>query len=286
MRLLQLGPGDEVSLTPNLTRDLPAYAILSHTWGADEDEVTFQDILEKNGKSKPGYKKIVFCGKQARANNLDYFWVDSCCIDKTSSAELTESINSMFKWYQNATRCYVFLSDVSTISELPKSKWFTRGWTLQELLAPRTVEFFTSNGGSLGDKRSLENQIHDITKIKIPALRGEALSGLSVAERMSWTSGRQTTREEDITYCLLGIFDVSLPVIYGEGETNARLRLMGEIDRRLGTPSSVPTKGKDACVPYIISFTYMLQRNLIFWFHLDKMTVSSEERVSFNNYFR
>ena len=113
MRLLKLGSRGELSLTKNLIKDIPLYAILSHTWGADDDEVTFNDLQNGSGKSKAGYAKIQFCGEQARKDGLQYFWVDTCCIDKPNHTELSEAINSMFRWYRDAVKCYVYLSDVS-----------------------------------------------------------------------------------------------------------------------------------------------------------------------------
>jgi len=220
------------------------YAILSHTWRLDGDEVTFRDILEGTAESKAGYDKIRFCGDQAAYDNLQYFWVDTCCIDKSSSSELLEAINSMFRWYRNAAKCYVYLSDVSShaldahdnFSQLPcelafrASRWFTRGWTLQELLAPRSVEFFSREGNRIGNKKSLERQIHEITGIAVTALQGEPLSQFSVDERLSWVEKRQTTRKEDKAYSLLGMFDVCMPLLYGEGRDRAFKRLRQEID--------------------------------------------------------
>jgi hypothetical protein len=240
MRLLQFNNDSEFSLTNDLIHNVPPYAMLSHTWGADIDEVTFRDLINNTGKSKAGYGKIRFCGEQARRDGLQYFWVDTCCIDKSSSAELTEAINSMFRWYQNAAKCYVYLSnlsihdysksDHSSQSAIRKSRWFTRGWTLQELIAPLSVEFFSLEGERLGDKRSMEKQIHDITEIAIQALRGDPLSDFSVPERMSWAANRETTRDEDRAYCLLGIFDIHIPLIYGEGK-KAFVRLQEEINK-------------------------------------------------------
>jgi Heterokaryon incompatibility protein (HET) len=235
MRLLQFKSPSEFSLTNDLIKNVPPYAILSHTWGADTDEVTFRDLIDNTGKSKAGYDKIRFCGEQARRDGLQYFWVDTCCIDKSSSAELTEAINSMFRWYQKAAKCYVYLSDLSIhdygktdhfsqSAPLRKSKWFTRGWTLQELIAPPSVEFFSLEGRRLGDKRSMEKEVHEITEIAVQALRGDPLSDFSVTDRMSWAAKRETTREEDKAYCLLGIFDIYMPLIYGEGK-NAFIRL-------------------------------------------------------------
>ncbi|KAH7079189.1 hypothetical protein BKA63DRAFT_551591 [Paraphoma chrysanthemicola] len=223
---------------------VPGYAILSHTWGSDDEEVTFQDIKCGTGKGKAGYRKIRFCREQAAKNGLDHFWIDTCCINKDSSAELHEAINSMFCWYQNAKKCYVYLSDVtdgisSTDKELSRSwkpafrqsKWFTRGWTLQELIAPPSVEFFSKEGTCLGNKQSLEQTIHEITKITLNALRGSSLSQFSKDERLAWAAGRQTKREEDAAYCLLGIFGVFMPLIYGEGRKNALARLEEQIKK-------------------------------------------------------
>ncbi|KAF7532918.1 hypothetical protein G7054_g7536 [Neopestalotiopsis clavispora] len=243
MRLLKSKNDGELTLTSDLTRDIPPYAILSHTWGSDGQEVTFQDVIQKTGENKAGYEKILFCGRQAKRDALQHFWVDTCCIDKTSSSELTEAINSMFRWYRNAARCYVYLTDVSTRSAEPQSswqhqfeqsRWFSRGWTLQELLAPVSVMFFSVEGDYLGDRESLQNTIHRITKIPVAALRGAGLGQFSNHERLAWAMSRQTTREEDAAYCLLGIFDVFLPLIYGEGRTHAIARLLERVNQQTG----------------------------------------------------
>lgn len=245
MRLLQYSSTGEVSLTRELLgNDIPKYAILSHTWGKDvEEEVSFSDLIDGTGQSKPGYDKIRICGEKARSDGLHYFWIDTCCINKSNNTELSEAINSMFQWYRNATKCYAYLTDVSISGldvnakpgQLPwetafrKSKWFTRGWTLQELIAPSSVEFFTKEGSLLGDKQSLGVWISDITGIPIQALNGRDLSNFSIAERLSWQQSRNTTRSEDKAYSLLGICGVHMPLIYGEGEDNAFKRLHEEI---------------------------------------------------------
>jgi Heterokaryon incompatibility protein (HET) len=241
MRLLELKAHGEFSLTEFVGDNIPPYAILSHTWGADSEEVTFKDLVDHTGKNKAGYTKIKFCAEQAASDGLQYFWMDTCSIDKSSSAELTEAINSMFRWYHGAAKCYVYLSDVSIRgydkngqftweSAFRESRWFTRGWTLQELIAPTSVEFFSLEGKRLGDKKSLERQVHEITGIAIQALQGNPLSNFSVIERMSWAAKRKTTRKEDEAYSLLGIFDIHMPLIYGEGE-KAINRLKEEIDK-------------------------------------------------------
>lgn len=253
MRLLYTKDDGRFGWTEDLIGEdkIPPYAILSHTWQAGQ-EVTFDDLknLDKlksiDAESKLDYSKIRFCAQQAKHDGLDYFWVDTCCIDKSNNTELSEAINSMFRWYQNAQRCYVYLSDVenNTLAgdsasswrwspALGKCRWFTRGWTLQELLAPASVEFFSKEGERLGDKKSLEDSIHKITGIPVDALLGSQLSRFSVAERFSWTANRQTIREEDGAYCLLGIFGVYLPLIYGEGKEKALKRLRKEIRESL-----------------------------------------------------
>jgi hypothetical protein len=242
MHLLHLQDDGEFSLVKRSGKNIPHYAILSHTWGSDDDEVTFQDIMERTGKSKAGYRKIRFCGEQAKQDRLQHFWVDTCCINKSSSAELSEAINSMFRWYRDAAKCYVYLSDVSvsttgnaenTVAFL-ESRWFTRGWTLQELLAPACVEFFSMEGDLLGDKHSRIQEISKVTNIAAEALQGTPLSRFSVKERMAWAKERETTREEDRAYSLLGIFDIHMPLLYGEGEEKALKRLNKEIRESSG----------------------------------------------------
>lgn len=238
MRLLYSSNG-QFQLTKELTGDdIPLYAILSHRWGPDGGEVTYRDIVDRTGQGKAGYDKLRFCAKQAARDGLLYFWVDTCCIDQSINSEVQESINSMFRWYRDACRCYVYLSDVSiTVNQSQSSwepifrtsEWFTRGWTLQELIAPASVEFFTKEGQRLGDKTSLEHQIHEITGIAIPALRGAPLSQFEVEECFKWAETRRTTREEDWAYCLLGIFGIFMPLIYGEGKAHAVRRLKKEI---------------------------------------------------------
>jgi len=246
MRLLQLESSGNFSLTEDYTEHVPLYAILSHTWGKDTEEVNFDDFKAGTYKGKTGYRKIQFCGEQAARDGLQYFWVDSCCINKSNHTELSEAINSMFSWYGNAAKCYVYLSDVSTRSDTDDSfspslwklafrdsRWFTRAWTLQELIAPHSVEFFSREGERLGDKRSLELSIHEITRIPLEVFRGKPLTQLSVQERMQWAVNRTAKRKEDEAYSLLGIFGLHMPLIYGEGRENAFVRLQEEISRRL-----------------------------------------------------
>jgi hypothetical protein len=202
---------------------IPPYAILSHTW--DEEEVSFQELSAGTVAEKKGFEKIKRCCEIAAGDGFEYAWVDTCSIDKTSSAELSEAINSMFRWYQKAEVCYAFLSDVSSDedpeslqSAFRKSRWFRRGWTLQELIAPVHVQFLGKDWKEIGTKWNLQNLLSDITSIQTKALLGiEPLGRFSVAQRMSWVSNRETTRDEDIAYCMIGIFDVNMPMLYGEG---------------------------------------------------------------------
>jgi hypothetical protein len=214
--------------------DIPPYAILSHTWG--EGEVSLQELQSGHGEAKAGYDKIRRCCEMASSDGFQYAWVDTCCIDKTSSAELSEAINSMFSWYRVSDVCYVYLADVPADLgpgdmefAIPKSRWFTRGWTLQELIAPPSVIFFDQEWGELGTKETLETLIFETTKIEEAVLRdAKSLEYFSVAQKMSWASERRTTRVEDIAYCLLGIFGVNMPMLYGEGN-HAFIRLQEEI---------------------------------------------------------
>ena len=210
--------------------------------------------MKGSSRRKDGYKKIKFCGEQAARDGLQHFWVDSCCINKKIYAELQDAISSMFRWYQHSAKCYVYMSDVPAKNTwgqafwrsrwfisggtwateeqtFRQSRWFTRGWTLQELLAPASVEFFSSEDRRLGDKRSLQQQIYEITGIPKEALQGGPLSRFSVNQRMRWIEPRQTKREEDLAYSLLGIFGVDMSLRYGEGKEAAFERLEKEIDK-------------------------------------------------------
>jgi len=244
IRLLQRKTDGEIVFHVPTSDNVPAYAILSHTWG--KEEVSFQDMevntdLSKT-VSKAGWRKIQFCAEQAAIDGLQYFWVDTCCIDKRNAVEFGAAINSMFRWYQNAARCYVYLSDVSKSDArtdnqtaweegFGKSRWFTRGWTLQELIAPKLVDFFSLEGERLGSRLSLEAKIHEITSIERNALRGDALSNFNIKQRKAWVERRNTTIEEDAAYCLIGIFEVSMVPNYGEGRDHAFRRLEEEIHR-------------------------------------------------------
>ncbi|KLU81719.1 hypothetical protein MAPG_00803 [Magnaporthiopsis poae ATCC 64411] len=246
-----------------VSEEKPEYAILSHTWGSEE--VLFENV--RNGKGsllecgKSGLEKVLKSAELAAQNDYQYIWIDACCIDKSSSAELSEAINSMFDWYQRSAVCYAFLSDYQARdSELSEARWFVRGWTLQELIAPPEVHFYDSAWTRFGDRCSLSSKITAITgiderllrkqfscfhhegtlggpergcrhcSIEDVALTRRLLGSYSISTRMSWAARRKTTRVEDIAYCLLGIFDVAMPLLYGEG-LKAFRRLQEEIVR-------------------------------------------------------
>ena len=168
-------------------------------------------------KTKKGHQKIRSCGYQAARDGLAHFWVDTCCINKESTAELSEAIISMYAWYERVDACYAYLSDVVNKRLFCDSRWFERRWTLQELLAPADVLFVDASWCHIGFKTSLTSTIARRTGINSAALQdGSNLATYSVAEKMSWAADRQTTRVEDKVYCLLGLFDINMPLIYGE----------------------------------------------------------------------
>lgn len=206
---------------------IPQYAILSHRWG--KDEPTLQDV-QGDTTAKEGFKKVKQSCDMAKRDGIDYIWIDTCCIDKTSSTELSEAINSMYLWYFKAHRCYAYLADVPSVP-FGQSEWFTRGWTLQELLAPADLVFLDANWKVLGTKEGLQKEISNCTGIPVDILSGDqGLETCSVAQRMSWAAKRSTKRVEDLAYCLLGIFGINMPLLYGEGE-RAFTRLQEEIMR-------------------------------------------------------
>jgi len=237
---------------------IPPYAILSHRWG--KEEVSLQEWMSADRgaiEAKEGYNKIVRACQLALSQGYEYVWADTNCIDKTSSAELSEAINSMFHWYRASHVCYAYLGDVDkrsateTIHLIKQSCWFTRGWTLQELVAPVRIEFYSRDWQCLGTKDSLVGILSDITGIQPEYLshkhRGKwyvtgdwreymaqelfhavPLQQASIATRLSWLARRTTTRIEDMAYCMLGILDINMPLLYGEGR-RAFKRLQEEV---------------------------------------------------------
>ena len=221
---------------------IPEYAILSHRW--EQNEFSYQDLLAGRNKDGAGFTKVWKCCDKAVIDGYQWVWIDTCCIDKSSNAELSEAINSMFRWYWDAQVCYTYLSDVppgwtpdshhEAQSPFRRSQWFTRGWTLQELIAPSSVIFLDQAWTTIGTRQSLEQLISSITGIQNPNEdrdSDDAPLYRCVAEKMSWASKRTTTLREDIAYCLMGLFGVTMQVIYGEGR-NAFRRLQLEIMRQ------------------------------------------------------
>lgn len=215
-----------------------SYAILSHRWEADE--VTYQEVDNPQGlDQKAGWAKVREACRVAHSKGYNYAWVDTCCINKQDLTELTEAINSMFKWYARSAVCFAYLSDVPPRqSTIKNSLWFTRGFTLQELIAPNEVEFFDREWNPIGTRATRCNEIHRRTHVNKEVLVRAANSGRTVerilddiplGRRMSWASGRTTTREEDIAYSLLGVFGINMPLLYGEGGEHAFMRLQTEI---------------------------------------------------------
>ncbi|KAL4893779.1 heterokaryon incompatibility protein-domain-containing protein [Aspergillus ambiguus] len=235
MRLIQTFSIQQIEFLPD---DIPRYAILSHTWA--EGEVLLSDIEKGTAQDKAGWEKVSRACKQASSNGYEYIWIDTCCIDKSSSAELSEAINSMYVWYQNAAICYTYLSDVLNCDQLDnisgpssdfsKSRWFTRGFTLQELLAPKEIIFFSRGWVEIGRKSTHCTALSSITGIGERFLKKTSpLEAASVAQRMSWAAERSTRRPEDMAYCLMGIFSVNMAMLYGEGKERAFIRLQEEI---------------------------------------------------------
>lgn len=281
----------------------PPYAILSHRW--TEDELLFDDVQQEGWElmlSTQGAEKTKKACRQALQDELEYLWIDTCCIDKSSSAELSEAINSMFVWYNEAVLCYAYLADVDATASgfftgidpsgmnfgmdglrsafanvgAPKSgfeasAWFQRGWTLQELIAPETLIFYDRDWNPIGTRNDLDSLIFKITGIEEEDLsrfrpaastvaptcnymqlqradRSDSklraiLDSYSVAARLSWAAKRKTTRTEDLAYSLLGLFNVNIPLLYGEGE-KAFQRLLQEIVRQTGDPTVLVAYGR------------------------------------------
>ena len=228
MRLISTSSFEILEFNPPT---IPRYAILSHTW--TEDEFIFSDRDNPDRRESKGFKKISGCCALAAAEGWQFLWVDTCCIDKSSSAELTEAINSMYKWYEKSETCYVYLEDFLLESaredrgeSFRYSRWFSRGWTLQELLAPQNVVFYDCRWAEIGSKTFLRAKISNICWISPDHLSQP--KNASIATKMSWASRRHTSREEDMAYSLLGLFDINMPLLYGEGD-NAFYRLQCEI---------------------------------------------------------
>ncbi|KAK7437912.1 hypothetical protein VKT23_018347 [Stygiomarasmius scandens] len=211
----------------------PPYAILSHRWLGNE--VTYQEYLQPRDETrkKSGYRKILQACNQARLDGFEYIWIDTCCIDQKNKEEVAQNVKSMYAYYGNSDVCYAYLVDVTRAARISnrrhlwkQSGWFKRGWTLQELVAPREVVFFDSYWIRIGDKESLKDEIHDLTGIPSSVLEGsKPLVEIDIRERMSWCAGRRTTKPADVAYSLLGILGVQLEPDYNEDVASAFRRL-------------------------------------------------------------
>jgi hypothetical protein len=212
--------------------EVPRYAILSHTWLNDNEEVTFAQLKsDLRWRDTLGARKIIYLCQQAADDGYSYAWIDTCCIDKTNNAELSEAINSMFQWYQKAEVCYVYLMDIHNNQgdDFLSSRWWSRAWTLQELVAPATVRFYDGAWQSIGSKRDMAERIANKSGIDARVLYdSHRIPFRSVASRMSWAAHRQAKRVEDLAYSLLGIFNINMAMQYGEGD-KAFTRLQKEI---------------------------------------------------------
>jgi len=198
---------------------IPPYATLSHSWIAGE-EIAYGEFmhLEDGTKLKSGYLKIEAACRQARKDDIRYIWVDTCCIDRGNHADIKTNITSMYAYYQNAQVCYAYLVDVPIpVIWFRASKWFRRGWTLQELIAPRTVSFFDRHWHRIGDKNEFLKDISMQTTIPSSILSGRrSILDIDVLTRMSWATLRKTTRPQDRAYCLQGLLGVSVEPNYKE----------------------------------------------------------------------
>ncbi|KAK5696353.1 hypothetical protein LTS12_028577, partial [Elasticomyces elasticus] len=230
--------------------DMPRYAAASHRW-KDGEEATIEDVKNRTNTDKSGYRKMEGFARYIRKEirEIEWFWIDTCCIDQGNASEVTEAVNSMFRWYSNAEVCIVYLADVGSAEGQRKfedSAWFCRGWTLQELLAPHVVIFLSNTWQLIGHKGrgavtiggirirggpALEPQVARITHIPETVLHDYSKSKkLTPEQKLAWIANRQTKKEEDMYYSLLGLFDVRMWLCYGEGAESARQRLVREID--------------------------------------------------------
>ncbi|KAK7462980.1 hypothetical protein VKT23_007561 [Stygiomarasmius scandens] len=234
--------------TANL--DVPPYAILSHRWLGDKEEVSYQEFIKQRPEmgSKLGFKKIIKACQQALRDNLEYIWIDTCCINQRREDELKRNIKSMYAFYKNSAVCYAYLGDITKKEwkAKPGSNWFGRGWTLQELVAPQTVVFFDKRWIRLGNKCQLKDEIHVITGIPTSVLeRPETVHNVDIWTRIAWCKNRKTTKVSDIPYCLLGILDVSIEgPSHKEDVEKAFQRLRDAIKEKYGIAISLRNTDK------------------------------------------
>ncbi|KAF4913378.1 Vegetative incompatibility protein HET-E-1 [Colletotrichum fructicola] len=245
---------DTVELTKHISEyDPPLYAVLSHTWGPEE--VMYEDLVGDRSKAvaKAGFTKIrEACRIAFEEYHLEYLWTDTCCTDRKNEAELNASINSSFRRFRSAALCIAYLSDFDydpssahpkvDNSQLPyqllrQSRWFTRSWTIQELIAPVRLLFYSRQWELFQERSQLVQLLYHITGIDPYALVGGDPAKIPVARRMYWAASRNATRLEDLAYSLHGLFDVEVAPNYGEGDTNAFIRLQEAILEKAKDPT-------------------------------------------------
>jgi hypothetical protein len=266
MRLLNVTSLEYMEYEPP---DVPAYAAASHRWRKG-DEATFKNVKKRRNTERSGYIKVqCFCDfVRKHLAGIEWLWTDTCCIKHESSQELHEAINSMFSWYQSAVVCLCYLADVTRhasevvmMSQFERSVWFTRGWTLQELIAPRRVLLLSKEWRAIGNKGrpsgdehafefgiQLPDRVAKVTRIPEGILAGsEDVSECNVENKLRWRGARETTKPEDRVYCMFGLFGVHMPLLYGEGEERVAFRLEEEIAKVSGkgtrSLSSSATRG-------------------------------------------
>ncbi|KAG2135167.1 hypothetical protein DEU56DRAFT_401519 [Suillus clintonianus] len=249
---------DRRSAVRALVEERVQYAIFSHRW-LEEGEPSFKDVEQRN-ESAPGYAKLGhFCEVAQKGHGMKFAWSDTCCIDKSSSAELDESIRSMFRWYRNSAICIVHLAQSTSTGDMTDDEWFTRGWTLQELIAPKKTKFYNKDWepltslhydkGEYGDEDIL-SAISKRTGISRRNLLHFDPGPFFLKERMEWAAGRRATRDEDIAYSLTGIFNVGLQIAYGEGADRAFVRLIEALMQVTSDTDILHWTGKAAVLPH------------------------------------
>ncbi|KAF9476753.1 hypothetical protein BDN70DRAFT_914380 [Pholiota conissans] len=235
---IYLSTEDESAIQRRQLNNVKRYAILSHTWSRSRSgEVSYDDWHKgRIDLTHSRYKKLVqFCRAALKDHGMNLAWMDTVCIDKSSSSELDESIRSMYKWYKNSSMCIAYLAESDMLSNMAKDSWFTRGWTLQELLAPRELKFYgrtwnmlTMSPNDKGDN-DIQKQVQKATSITKEEIENSDLQNIRISRKMQWAAYRQVTRSEDAAYSLMGLFQVSISTAYGEGGQHAFTRLIKEI---------------------------------------------------------
>jgi hypothetical protein len=247
------------------------YATLSHRWGGKEpllQDIQGKSVYDSELDPVGGITKLRSFCKTAHDAGYNWAWSDTCCIDRSNNVELQESVNSMFVWYHHSALTIVYLSDVppsSVSGALARSAWNTRGWTVQEFIAPKVILFYQNNWTLYLDDHTpnhkesaaIMQELKNATGIDPAAVADFRPSMNGAREKLHWASTRVTTHQEDIVYSLFGIFGVRLPVDYGEKQSKALGRLLQEIVTQSGDITSLDWVGKssefNSCLPASIT---------------------------------